>query len=115
MTELPADPFGRRCERPSGFTREDRVRLVAEVADALLAGEIPSAPARLFVGAALSGWLAEGGRLGALERDFLHVAAPARSTATPSRLWARLRSDVRGTGDGDADTVVPSPSPESGP
>lgn len=81
------------------------MRLLAEAADALLAGRMPSSAARLFLAGALSAWLREGGRIGALERDFLKVAAPARSTHTPARVWSRLCSDVRATGDDALGTV----------
>ena len=82
------DPFG-RSRLPATFDREGRVRLVAEAARILLDH---GGPAALFVGGALSAWLQEGGRLGALERDFLRVSAPWRSNATPSRIWAATRS-----------------------
>ncbi len=107
MSQAPLhDPFG-RARLPATFDRAGRVAPLAEAADALLAGRLPSTEARLFLAGALAGWLAEGGRLGALERDFLHVAAPARSTHTPARLWARLQcSDVRGTDDAPAGTLA---------
>lgn len=113
-SSLPADPFG-RSRLPATFDRAGRVALLAECADALLAGRLPSVSARMFVGSALSSWISEGGRIGALERDFLRVAAPPRSTATPARLWAAMRSDVRATGDAGADTVDPDPTMEPGP
>lgn len=88
------------------------MRLLGEAAEALLAGKLPSAEARLFLAGALSAWLREGGRLGALERDFLRVAAPHRSTHTPARLWARECSNGRGTPGTDSDTVQ-SDEPET--
>lgn len=81
------------------------MRLVAEAAEALLAGRLPDPAARLFLGGALAAWLRDGGRLGALERDFLRVAAPRRSTMTPSRVWA---STCRATADDEGGTVVAS-------
>jgi len=90
---------------PVAFTREDRVKLLAEVAEALLAGRLPAPAARLFVAGALDAWLRQGGRIGALERDFLKVAAPSRSTHTPARIWSRICSDVRATGDDVLGTV----------
>ena len=103
---LPLDPFGRSAI-PAGFTREDRVRLLAEAAEALLAGRLPDPAARLFLGGALQSWLRDGGRLGALERDHLRVAAPHRSTMTAARLYARC-SNGRATGDFDVDNMGPS-------
>lgn len=85
---LPADPFGRSA-LPAGFSREGRVRLIAEAAEALLDGRLPSAPARLFVAGALQAWLREGGRCGALEKDYLRVTQRERSRLTPQRLYAR--------------------------
>jgi hypothetical protein len=102
------DPFG-RAQLPSDFTRADRVRLIAECADALLRGEPPSAAARMFVGGALAAWLADGGRCGSLERDFLRVAAPRSSRHTASELWRRECSSRGATDDDDASTIEPSP------
>ena len=101
---LPPDPFG-RSRLPPAFDRADRVRLLAEVAEALLAGRLPSRASALFVGGALLAWLAQGGRTGALERDFFKVAAPRRSTLTAARLWAREGSTRRGTEGEPPDTV----------
>ena len=95
---LPLDPFGRSA-MPSGFTREDRVRLIHQAAEALLAGRLPDPAARLFLAGALRAWLENGGRIGELERTYLRVAAPRRSTMTPSRVWARDCSTRRATDD----------------
>lgn len=103
---LPPDPFG-RSRLPADFTREDRVRLLDEVALALLEGRRPSRAAELFVGGALWSWLREGGRCGDLERLYLRVAAPWRSTLTPSRLWER--STLRRTAGDDVGTIKASP------
>jgi hypothetical protein len=103
-----ADPFG-RSRLPDDFSREHRLRLVDEVARALVSGEVPSRPAALLVGGALLSWMQQGGTLGALERDFLKVAAPHRSTLTPQRLWQRMQeaecSTPRATSDEEADTM----------
>lgn len=104
MTDHLHDPFG-RSQMPAGFTRADRVRLIAEAAAALLDGRLPEPAARLFVAGALDAWLREGGRIGALERDYFRVAAPARSTHTPARLYARHCSDARTTPGDEADTL----------
>ena len=56
------DPFS-RTRLPAASTREDRVRLVGEAAEALLHGRLPDAPARLFLAGAISAWLARGGDL----------------------------------------------------
>lgn len=83
------------------------MRLLAEAADALLAGRLPDASARLFLAGALSAWLREGGRCGSLERDYLRVTQRERSRLTPQRLFARCAStatddDALGTMDPDA-------------
>lgn len=81
------DPFGRSALPPT-FSREDRVRLLREVADALIAGRAPGRAAALFVGGALDAWLRGGGGLGALERDYLHVTPPRGSHRTPAAVAA---------------------------
>ncbi|MCL4182155.1 MAG: hypothetical protein KJ011_01755 [Burkholderiaceae bacterium] len=88
------------------FSREDRVRLIAEAAEALLDGRLPRPAARLFVGGALQAWLREGGRCGALERDFLKVTQRQRSRLSPQRLYARCARTA--TDDAAADTVEAS-------
>lgn len=100
------DPFA-RARLPADFSRQDRVRLLAEVAQALLDGREPSRAAALFVGGAVSAWLAQGGRIGALERDFLRVAAPRSSRHTASELWRRECSS-RGTTAGDDPSTMQS-------
>ena len=82
------DPFG-RSSLPPAFDREARVRLLAEAAEALLAGRLPDPAARLFLAGALQSWLRDGGRCGSLERDFLRVTQRERSRLTPQRLYAR--------------------------
>lgn len=96
------DLFGRSA-LPADLSRSDRVKLVAEAADALLRGELPSAAARMFVGGALSAWLRDGGRVGSLERDFLRVTQGERSRLTPQRLLARCARTT--TSDIDASTM----------
>lgn len=83
---LPLDPF-MRSSLPAEFSRRTRVRLLREVADALMRGEAPSREASLFVAGALSGWLAQGG---SLERDYLKVSAPRGSHDTAQQLAAEL-------------------------
>ena len=80
---LPLDPFGRPCALPAGMTREDRVQLLKVAADALMAGELPDAPARLFLAGALCAWLEQGG---SLEGKFLRVRPPRGSHHTPAAL-----------------------------
>lgn len=101
----PADPFG-RAGLPADFSRADRVRLLAEAADALVRGELPSVEARLFLGGAIAAWLARGGRVGSLERDYLRVTQVERSRLTPQRLLARCARTT--TGDGAAGTISES-------
>lgn len=79
------DPFGRSA-LPPAFSREDRVRLLREAAEALLAGRMPSGAARLFLAGALSAWLRDGGCVGALERHYLRVSPPRGSHKTPAAL-----------------------------
>ncbi len=98
---LPLDPFGRGALPPT-FDRAGRVRLIAEAADALLKGELPEPAARLFLAGAISAWLKQGGRVGDLERTYLRVSAPPRSTMTPARL---LASAARATEVEESDTM----------
>lgn len=106
------DPFGRSA-LPSGFTREDRVQLIAECAEALLHGRLPSGPARLFVGGALQAWLREGGRVGDLERSYFRVTQRERSRLTPQRLFARCASTA--TREDDEGTMEASTLDEPSP
>ena len=85
---LPSDPFG-RVRKPAAFDRAGRVRLCAELAEALLAGEPMPREAALFVGAALQAWLTDGGSL----EHHLGVVGPRRSRLTPARLYERLRAE----------------------
>jgi hypothetical protein len=76
--------------RPVGLTREDRVRLIGEAAQALLEGKLPEPAARLFVAGAIAGWLREGGNL---ERDYFKIVRP-KSHDTPQRVWQRIASHL---------------------
>lgn len=109
----PHDPFN-RSRLPATFDREGRVRLLGEAALDLLEGRMPSTEARMFLGGALLSWLQSAGALGALERDFLQVAAPHRSTMTPGRLWQR-GSSRRATDARETDTMPPNPQPVQHP
>ena len=80
------DLFG-RSQLPAALSREGRVRLIGELAEALLAGKQPDRAAALFVGGALLAWLEHGG---SLERDFFKVIKP-KSHRTPRAIWAGLR------------------------
>ncbi len=86
---LPPDPFG-RSRLPASFNRRDRVRLILEVRDALLEGRLPDRAAALFVGGALSGWLAEGG---SLEKDFLKTSTTRGCKRTASVLARELENE----------------------
>lgn len=77
---------------PASLTREGRVRLIGEVTQALLKGELPSRQARLWVGGALLEWLQRGGNL---ERDYFEVTKP-KSHHTPSAIWRALHPDEGG-------------------
>lgn len=113
---VPLDPFGRTALPTSalrdGDAQIDRLRrleMIALAADALLEkGDAPS----LFVGGALRAWLERGGPTGSLEKEFLAVAPPHRSTLTPARLWA-IASRRRQQGAHDHPNIVSSNQPES--
>lgn len=87
---LPPDPFG-RTKVPATFDRAGRIRLLGEAAEALLDGREVPREAGLYLGGAVLSWLHQGGRLGALERDYLKVSGAQRSRLTPARLWQRDR------------------------
>lgn len=74
---------------PSGpLTREDRVRLAAEVFNALVEGRMPSRAAALFLGGGGLAWLERGGDL---VRDYLKLAGRPGSHRTPSMIFQRTR------------------------
>jgi hypothetical protein len=83
------DPFG-RTRLPGNFTREGRVQLLGELMEDLLALRNPSPEAALFLGAALSSWLVNGG---VLDRDHLKVVK-AKSHRTPAAIWRAHRASV---------------------
>ena len=95
------DPFSRSA-MPRDFTREDRVRLLAEAFDALLRGEMPSDEARVFLAGGGIAWLA--GR-GDLERECWRVSAPAGSHRTPAAVWARISSSRGATEEMEDGTI----------
>ena len=103
--ELAAIVGGSRT--PAGLSREDRVRLLGEFSDAVLAGRTPSRESSMFVCAGISAWLSGGG---SLEGDYWRVKAPAGSHHTAPHIWQVMRDKAssRGaTGARDADTLVP--------
>jgi len=102
---LPLDPFG-RSRVPDALSREGRIRMLARAAAALLEGQLPDPAARLYLGAAISSWLREGGRVGDLERRYLQVTAKERSRMTPARLLARCARTA--TPGGEAGTMPAS-------
>lgn len=74
---------------PNGFVtstedRRQRVRWLREAAACLLDGRPVPRDAALYLGGAVSAWLARGGRL---DRDFLRVAAPRGSHSTPQAIF----------------------------
>ena len=73
-------------QAPRALSRAGRCKLLAEAAQALLAGKLPSREAQLFLGGAISAWLAQGGKL---ER-YLQVHQRG-SHLTPQRLIADER------------------------
>lgn len=82
------DPFN-RSRLPGDFSREGRVKLLAEAFEALLRGDLPNPEARMFLASAGLAWLQRGG---SLERDFLRVIK-AKSHHTPTFIWRRLQSE----------------------
>ena len=87
----------------AAFDRAARVKLLAEMAAALLAGRKPSRASALFVGGALSAWLENGG---SLERQYFRVSARRGSHHTAAALWRAHRDERQG--DADRDIVMPS-------
>ena len=83
------DPFGRVTRPPGDFSREGRVRLLAEAFEALMRGDLPSPEARMFLASAGMAWLQRGG---SLERDYLKVVKRAIHH-TPAAIWRRLQSE----------------------
>ena len=98
---------------PATFSRADRVRLLGEAFQALLAGRLPSREAALFLGGAGTAWLVQGG---SLEKDFLQVVGPSGSHFTPSALWERLCEDSsEGAQDPGGGNNIPPSSNEGEP
>lgn len=77
-----------RSRAPLALSIEGRVALISQAAQALLNDQPPPKEARLFLGGALSAWLARGGDL---SRDFLKVVIP-KSHRTASRIFQELQS-----------------------
>ncbi len=92
------DPFG-RARLPTGYTREHRIRLLREVADALIAGHRASREAELFIGSAFDAWLREGGGIGSLERDYLRVTPPRGCRLTAAEVLKRHPDERQADGD----------------
>lgn len=83
--------------KPAGMTREDRVRLLGEAAEALLAGKLPEPEARAFLAGGLLAWLEQGGRL---TSAFWKVDPVRGSKRTAASIWrARHRDDAEDSGD----------------
>lgn len=89
---LPADPF-LRVAPAAQLDRRERVRYVQEVAAALLDGRQPDRAAALFVASALGAWLAEGRRLGDLEKHYLRTCGDAGSHTTAQAIAAELERE----------------------
>lgn len=86
---LCADELARAMgggELPATATREGRVQLLAEAADALVAGRTPSRESALFLAAGVLSWLEHGGDLA---RDFWRVTRP-KSHHTPQFFYRQL-------------------------
>lgn len=70
--------------------RERRVAMLGTFAQAVMAGELPSAESAMFIAGAIQAWLRQGG---SLERAHLKVSARRGSHATPASIWARHRDE----------------------
>jgi hypothetical protein len=100
------DPFG-RCKPGvvADFSREDRVRLLGEFSEAVLAGVEPSKGSMMFVAAGIASWLTIGG---GLTRDFWKVSGPQGCTVTEAILWRRMRDGAGASSKRQQDGAVPS-------
>lgn len=81
-------------QRDEAAERARRVHLLGTAFDALLAGQLPPADARLFLAGAGRAWLEQGGRL----EDYLKVVAPKGSHLNPKNIWRRLRDEDASSG-----------------
>lgn len=98
---FPHDPFGRSrlpesAQLPTDFdTREHNVRLLREIADALIADRRPSREAELYLAGALDSYLTKTkrGGIGCLERDHLKITPPKGSRLTAAELLKRRHPD----------------------
>ena len=96
------------------YSREGRVRLLAEAATALLAGRRPSREAATFLGAGLLAWLQEGGDL---LGDYWKVSGPAGSHRTAQwvhRNSGRPKQETVYNNDGDINTFPSSRGQQGG-
>lgn len=93
---------------PRALSREGRVELLLELADALLRGDHASREAELFAGTAIRAWLKGGGSLTGRYLDVDGIPGSHRTAA-----WvARNLSSSRGQHDAtDLATLEPSESP----
>jgi hypothetical protein len=89
------------------FSRENRVQLLGQFAEAVLAGVEPSKGSMMFVASGLAAWLSGSG--GNLIRDHWRVAGPQGCTVTESILWRRMKagaaSSLRAQQDAEAATL----------
>lgn len=114
MTDHRNDPFARTGSvLPRTLSREGRVELLAEVADALLAGRSPDRTAAAWLGSAITAWLLSSKRAN-LVRDYLEVAAPLRSKSTPQAVYRRIcaqKARLARSADSDASHPEPDEQP----
>jgi hypothetical protein len=71
------------------FSRELRVGLLAEFAEATMRGQAPRKEVAMFVASGLAAWLDRGG---SLTRDYWRVAGPQGCTITESILYRRMKA-----------------------
>lgn len=89
ITRDRIDLLGQRV--PRSLSREGRIRLLTEVAVALLQGQAPSREAAMFVGSALDSWLRSGGPF---ERH-ARIGTKRGSHRTIQAVFRRLMGDER--------------------
>jgi hypothetical protein len=100
------DPFC-RCKPGllADFSREDRVRLLGEFAEAVMCGQAPSKEVAMFVASGLAAWLDRGG---SLTRDYWRVAGPQGCTITEAIIWKRMRDGAGASSIRARQDVAPS-------
>ena len=84
------DPFGRARHSADTLPREERVRLLLELADSLQRGAAPPANAS-WIGEALEAWILNGGMFD----QRLRIRGPAGSHRTPACIAREILEGVQ--------------------